>query len=82
LQAQLFQRAKVPNMKQLLPEVVVRRQWWAYLATLLLLLAAAVYPAVFTYPAALALGVTGAWLGIYLLGVWRIYRRVLRNSPS
>ena len=82
LQAQLFQRAKVPNMKQLLPDVVVRRQWWAYLAALLFLVAAAVFPALFTYPAALALGVTGAWLGINLLGVWRIYRRVLRNSPS
>ena len=82
LQAHLFQRAKAPNMKQLLPEARIRRQWWAYLAALLLLLAAAVYPAVFTYPAALALGVTGAWLGINLLGVWRIYRRVLRSSLS
>ena len=44
LQAQLFQRAKVPNMKQLLPDVVVRRQWWAYLAALLFLVAAAVFP--------------------------------------
>ncbi|MDS4070735.1 MAG: hypothetical protein RKO24_14050 [Candidatus Competibacter sp.] len=80
LQAQLFQRAKVPNMKQLLPDALVRRQYWAYLAALLLLLAAAVYPAVFTYPAALALGVTGAWLGINLMGVWRMYRRVLRDG--
>ena len=78
LQAQLFQRAKVPNMKQLLPDAAVRRQWWAYLAALLLSLAAAVSPAVFTYPAALVLGVAGAWLGVNLLAVWRMYRRTLR----
>ncbi|MDS4041694.1 MAG: hypothetical protein RKP20_11005 [Candidatus Competibacter sp.] len=80
LQAQLFQRAKVPNMKQLLPDAFVRRQYWAYLAALLLLLAAAVFPTVLTYPAALALGITGAWLGINLMGVWRMYRRVLRDG--
>ena len=61
LQAQLFQRVKVPNMKQLLPDACVRQQWWSYLAALLLLLAAAVRPKVFTYPAALAVGVTGGW---------------------
>ena len=75
LQAQLFRRAKVPNMKQLLPEARIRRQWWVYSATLLLLLAAAVHPSLFTYPAALALGITGAWLGVNLWGVWRMYRR-------
>jgi len=80
LQAQLFRRAKVPNMKQLLPEARVRRQFWAYLATLLLLLAAAVYPPVFTYPAALALGMTAAWLGVNLWSVWRIYRRALHEG--
>lgn len=78
LQAQLFQRAKVPNMKQLLPDAAVRQQWLAYLAALLLSLAAAVFPAVFTYPAALVLGVAGAWLGVNLAGVWRMYRRTLR----
>jgi hypothetical protein len=80
LQARLFQRAKVPNMKQLLPEAPVRRQFWAYLAALLSLFAAALYPTVFTYPAALVLGMTGAWLGVNLLGVWRVYRRVLRDG--
>jgi len=82
LQAQLFQRSKVPNMKQLLPDSVVRRQFWAYLTSLLLLLAATVYPAVFTYPAALALGVTGAWLGVNLSSVWWMYRRTLRAAPD
>ncbi len=80
LQAQLFQRAKAPTMKQLLPDARVRRQSWACLAALLLLLAAAAHPALFTYPAALALGVTGAWLGVNLSRVWRIYRRVPRDE--
>jgi hypothetical protein len=75
LQAQLLGRVKIPNMKQLLPEARIRGQFWAYLAALLLLLAAAVHPSVLTYPAALALGVAGAWLGINLVSVWRIYRR-------
>ena len=79
LQAQLLRRAKVPNMKQLLPEARIRRQWWAYLVTLLLLLAAAVTPAVFTYPAALALGIAGIWLGVNLSSVWRIYHQFITN---
>ena len=81
LQAQLFQRTKIPNMKQLLPDVAIRRQWWSYLAALLLLLAAVMEPRVFGYPAALAVGVSGGWLGINLLRVYRIYDQILRNAP-
>ena len=72
-------------MKQLLPDARINRQFRAYLTALLLVLAAAIQPAVFTYPAALALGVTGVWLGVNLWGVWHRYRRVLnlgRLSPS
>jgi hypothetical protein len=58
-----------------LPDAPVRRQRWVFLATLLLLLAATVHPAVFTYPAALALGATGVWLGVNLWSVARIYSR-------
>ena len=77
LQAQLLGRTKIPHMKQLLPDAPVRRQGWAYLAALLLLLAAAVYPSFFTYPAAFALGLAGAWLGVNLWRVWRNYRDVI-----
>ena len=80
LQAQLFQRAKVPNVKQLLPDARIRRQAWAYEVTWLSLLAAAIHPTVFAYPAALALGVTGTWLGINLSSVWWIYRRALQDG--
>ena len=80
LQAQLLGRAKAPNIKQLLPDAPVRRQKWALLATLLLLLAAVLYPAVFTYPAALALGATGVGLGVNLFSVARIYSRALTRK--
>ena len=80
LQAQLFQRVKAPTMKQLLPDVRVYRQFWACLAALLSLLATAAHPALFAYPAALALGVTGAWLGVNLSRVWWTYRRVLKKG--
>ncbi len=66
-------------MKHLLPDARIRRQAWAYEATWLSLLAAA-HPALFAYPAALALGVTGAWLGVNLSSVWWIYRRVLKDG--
>ncbi len=82
LQAELLGRAKVPNMKQLLPDAAIQRQWWAYLATFLLLLAAAaVHPTSFTYPAALALGVMGIWLGINLTSVAYHYRCLLKATP-
>lgn len=80
LQAQLFRRARVPNMKQLLPETRIRWQWWVYSATLLLLLAAAVHPSLFTYPAALALAVNAGWLGANLSSVWQRYRRAQREG--
>lgn len=80
LQAELLGRAKVPNMKQLLPDTKVQQQGWAYLAALLLLLAAALYPTVFVYPAALAVGVTGIWLGVNLWTVGWAYRRVLQDG--
>ena len=82
LQAQLLGRAKIPNMKHLLPDAAIRRQGWAYLAAFLLLLAAAVDPTIFTYPAALALGVTGAWLGVNLAGVGQTYHRLLQSLPA
>ena len=82
LQAQLFGRAKVPNMKQLLPDAAIQRQWWTYGAALLLLLAAALYPPVFSIPAALALGASGAWLGFNLTRVGLTYRRILRAAGA
>ena len=82
LQANLLGRGKPPNIKRLLPETPIRRQGWALLITLLLLLAAAVNPAVFTYPAALALVVIGGWLNLNLWRVGRLYASALQARPS
>ncbi|MBL8260241.1 MAG: hypothetical protein JNM60_10570 [Candidatus Competibacteraceae bacterium] len=80
LQAQLFGRAKTPNMKQLLPDAAIRRQWWAYLAALLSLIAAALDPVLFSVPAAIALAASGAWLGFNLTRVGLAYRRISRAA--
>lgn len=82
LQANLLGRGKPPNSKRLLPETPIRRQGWALLITLLLLLAAAVNPAAFTYPAALALVVIGGWLNVNLWRVGRLYASALQARPA
>ncbi|MCB1822872.1 MAG: hypothetical protein KDI73_15030, partial [Candidatus Competibacteraceae bacterium] len=79
LQAHLLGRAKPPHIKQLLPETPIRRQGWALLITLLLLLTAVLYP-LFLYPAALALGITGGWLGVNLWRVAQRYRQALTST--
>ncbi|HRX71553.1 MAG: hypothetical protein KDJ22_15795 [Candidatus Competibacteraceae bacterium] len=79
LQAHLLGRAKPPHIKQLLPETPIRRQGWTLLITLLLLLAAVLYP-LFLYPAALALGMTGGWLGVNLWRVAQRYRQALAST--
>jgi hypothetical protein len=81
LQALLLGRAKPPHIKQLLPETPIRRQGWALLITLLLLLTAVLYP-LLLYPAALALGLTGGWLGVNLWRVARKYRQALADSAA
>ncbi len=82
LQARFLGQAKVPNMRQFLPDAPIQRQMWGFLATVLLLLGAVIYPMVFTYPAALAMGVTGAWLGVNMFNVAWFYRGWSRqNSP-
>ncbi|MDQ5908141.1 MAG: hypothetical protein QG599_232 [Pseudomonadota bacterium] len=80
LQARFLGQAKVPNMKQLLPDAPIQRQMWGFLATVVLLLAAVIYPIIFTYPAALALGITGAWLGVNMFNVAWFYRRWSRQN--
>ncbi|MCB1920150.1 MAG: hypothetical protein KDJ28_09260 [Candidatus Competibacteraceae bacterium] len=81
LQAHLLGRAKLPHIKQLLPETPIRRQGWALLITLLLLSTAVLYP-LFLYPAALALGITGGWLGVNLWRTAQRYRQALANNAA
>jgi hypothetical protein len=64
----------VPNMKQMLSNVDQRLQFRIHLAALGLLLAAVAWPSVLVYPAALALGASGALLEVNLLKVLRYVR--------
>lgn len=82
LQAQLLGRTKVPNIKQLLPDRPVQQQGWAVLAALLLLLGAVLWPDLLAWPAALALGGNGIWLGVNLLQVARAYHRCLYSGTN
>jgi hypothetical protein len=77
----------LPNMKAILPEKAQRRQLRLHLAAVGLLIAAALWPALFAYPAALGLGAAMVFLMINLVSVVRVYRGCLQrvnqaNLPS
>lgn len=77
LQSRFLGRGAVPNVKEILPNAKATRQLWAHWAAGALLLGAALWPALLTYPAALALAVSALWLWANLLSCWRIYRDAL-----
>lgn len=63
----------VPKVKNIIPDPVAARQFWAYLPALLLLAAASLWPMFFTHAAALAFTVSAAWLGWNIAGGLRLY---------
>lgn len=65
----------VPHMKKMLSDADQGLQFRVHLAALGLLLAALVWPSVLAYPAALALGASGALLEVNLFKVLRCVRR-------
>ncbi|HWL27774.1 MAG TPA: hypothetical protein VNQ97_02590 [Burkholderiaceae bacterium] len=65
----------VPKVKDIIPDPVAKRQYWAHLTGLILLLLASVRPSEFTVPAALCLGVSAAWLGFNIAIALRLYLR-------
>lgn len=69
-------RARLPNMKDFIPEKAARRQFYVYLLALILLTGAALRPVWFAYPAALAwlLACVLLWLNLY--NAVRLYRRL------
>ncbi len=69
-------RAGAPNVKAMLPEKAQRLQLRLHLAALVLCVAAALFPALFTYPAALCFGAASLSVLWNMFGVVRIYRRV------
>jgi hypothetical protein len=87
LQALPASDTPLPNMKAILPEKAQRRQLRLHLASVGLLIAAALWPALFAYPAALSLGAAMVFLMINLISVVKVYRGCLQrvtqaNLPS
>jgi hypothetical protein len=74
LQSQTRAGRLVPNMKQMLSDADQRLQFRVHVAALALLIAAVVWPRVLVYPAALALGASGALLEVNLLRGLRYLR--------
>jgi hypothetical protein len=73
---------KAPNVKQIVPDRVAERQFYAHLAALVLLVAAAVWPNQFARPAAAAFIVSSCWLSLNLLNAARIYRDRLTHDAK
>ncbi len=76
------ERRMVPSVKDILPDSIAVKQFWCHLLALLLTVAATVWPAALTVPAAIALGVSSAWLGFNLLCATRVYLRISRITAS
>jgi len=77
LQSQLTGVAKVPNMKEILPEKGMRRQMWLHFAAVPLLAASTLIPPLI-YPAAVVFGVSMLWLEVNLLFAFGVYRRNIK----
>lgn len=69
--------AKVPNMREILPEKKMRRQMWLHFAAAPLLAAATLLPPLI-YPAALAFGASMLLLEANLLFAYGVYRRNIK----
>lgn len=76
LQTRSLGRGTIPNVKEILPESLARRQFWSYAAALLLLVGATLSPRAFTFLGAALFGASSLWLWLNLLHVWRVYRTV------
>jgi hypothetical protein len=67
--------ARIPNMKEIMPDRFVRRQFATYAVAYVLLIAAAIGPQTFGRPSGIALAVSSAWLWVNLLRAARIWWR-------
>ncbi len=77
LQSRLTGVGKVPNMKEILPDVKTRRQMWLHFASPPLFLAAVIVPPLL-YPAALLFGFSMLLLEANLLSAFGVYRRNIK----
>lgn len=65
---------QVPNVREIMPESRTRPQMWLHFIAFGLLLAAVIFPAIFTYPAALLFAASNLWLWLNIVAARRIYR--------
>jgi hypothetical protein len=65
--------ARIPNMKEIMPDRWVRRQFAAYAVAYALLIAAAIGPQTFGRAAGIALALSSAWLWVNLVRAARIW---------
>ena len=79
LRTRTERRARLPNMKDFIPERVACRQFAAYLVALILLIGAVLWPVWFTYPAALAWLLASTLLWLNIRNAIRLYRRLSRG---
>lgn len=77
LQSQLTGVAKVPNMKEILPEKGMRRQMWLHFAAVPMLAASTLLPPL-VYPASVVFGASMLWLEANLLFAFGVYRRNIK----
>ena len=74
-------QGKVPNMKQIIPQLHARRQLWLYLLALLMLVAVLLFELP-TWPAGLAWVASTLYLLRNLFGAIRIYQTALTRTES
>lgn len=82
LQNVLAGGAKVPNVKQILPDRAAERQFRAHLCAMLLLVGAVVWPHWLARPAALVFAFSCAWLWWNLLNASRVYTRMTADAKT
>jgi len=70
---------KAPNVKQIVPDQIADRQFYAHVSALLLLLAATVWPDQLTHLAGAAFIISSTWLWLNLFAAARIYQDTLRK---
>ncbi|MDD5240490.1 MAG: hypothetical protein PHG47_02085 [Sulfuricella sp.] len=81
LQSLLMGVAKVPNMRQIMPEPGMRRQMWLHFLAVPLLGLSALWP-LLIYPAALLFGASMVLLEFNLLSAFRVYRKHAKLAPE
>ncbi len=82
LQARIGAGAALPNVKAMLPEKAQRMQLRLHLMALALCIAAALWPSIFSYPAAVLFGAASVSVLWNMIGVVRLYRSFSSGGAS